>query len=75
MSNFRYKPEDYPYPLNEDMENVYKAYNKVDGLDDDYLEYYVGRVHLTLKQAAVAHVLSTKKVEEMQKYFWGLLDK
>lgn len=75
MHNFKYNSKDYPYPLNVDMENVYKAYNKEDGLDDDYLEYYIGRVHLTLKQAAVAHVLSIEKVKEMQKYFWGLLDK
>lgn len=53
------------------MEKVYKAYKDK---DIDYLEYYIGMIHLTLKQAGVAHVLSPTTVKEMQEYFWLLLN-
>ena len=72
FEEFKYKPEDFPYPLNEDIEKVYKAYREK---DMDYLELYVGDIYLTLKHAGINRVLSDVKVHEMQQYFWWLLDK
>jgi len=69
--NFKYQPKDFPYPLNEDMEKVYDAYNRKDRID---LEFAVSDVYLTLKHAGVNGVFSADKVKEMQIYFWGLLD-
>lgn len=68
---FKYNPVDYPYPLNEDMEKVYKAYQEH---NITYLECYIADLHLTLKQAGVVRFFSQEKVREMQKYFWGLLN-
>ena len=42
---FKYAPCDFPYPLNEDMEKVYDAYNRKDRID---LEFAVSDIHLTL---------------------------
>lgn len=53
------------------MEKVYKAYSE---RDTSYLECYIADLHLTLKQAGVAHVLSPTTVKEMQEYFWSLLN-
>lgn len=71
FEEFKYKPEDFPYPLNEDIEKVYKAYREK---DMDYLELYVGNIYLTLKHAGINRVLSDVKVHEMQQYFWSILD-
>lgn len=70
LKNFKYNPEDYPYPLNEDMEKVYKAYKEH---NTTYLECYIADLHLTLKQAGVNRYFSDEKVREMQNYFWSLL--
>ena len=69
IEEYKYNPADYPYPLNEDMEKVYKAYRVK---DIGKLEAFVQNLYYSLKQARRDNILSDVTVNEMQQYFLKL---
>ena len=69
LKEYTYNPDDYPYPLNEDIEKVYQAYREENA---GKLEAAVQNLYFTLKQARRDNVLSDVKVNEMQQYFLAL---
>ena len=62
----KYNPSDYPYPVNEDMEKVYKAYDSKSEID---LIYYTDDLYYSLKHLGIYNIIPKEKVEEMQIYF------
>ncbi len=73
-----YLPEDFPYPLNEDMAAAYAAKEKSD-FDPDNSELYrllkdaVYQVKLTLKSLKITGWVDPVEAESIEAYFWGLL--
>ena len=68
---FRYNPSDYPWPLNEDMENVYDAYRNKNSV---VIMRFVDDVHFSIKNAWRAGIVTFDEMKNMQGYFWNLLD-
>ncbi len=66
MKSHKYNPQDYPYPVNEDMEKVYNAYENNLKVD---LIYYVDDLFYSLKHLGMYHIISEEKMYEMQNYF------
>lgn len=69
LEEYKYNPADYPYPLNDDIEKVYKAYREK---NIGKLEAAIQNLYFTLKQAKRDNILSDVKVNEMQQYFLAL---
>ena len=70
LVKFKYKPSDFQYPIKDCMEKIYEAQiNK-----SIMLEYYVGDMHLFLKQAILDRSIDPVTAKEMQDYFWGLVE-
>ena len=69
LEEYKYNPDDYPYPLNVDIEKVYKAYREK---NIGKLEAAIQNLYFTLKQAKRDNILSDVKVNEMQQYFLAL---
>lgn len=66
MNLYKYNPEDFPYPVNEDMRKVYSAYNNKSKID---LIYSVDDLFYSLKHLGRYNIISEEKMYEMQAYF------
>lgn len=68
---YKYNPADYPYPLNESMEKVYKLYEEKNTL---LLIYAIDDLYYDIKNLQTYKIKDPQTVREMQNYFRGLLD-
>lgn len=71
ISAFRYNPKDFGYPINEDMENVYKAYLTK---DKAALFCAIDILYFSLKDLTTYKIMPANQVREIQDYFRGLLN-
>lgn len=74
----KYDPNDFPYPLNEDMQAVYDAKEVSDADPNDEAKYYwlkkaIYELTLTMKSICIDGRLRPDKRDELADYFWGLL--
>jgi len=74
----RYDPNDFPYPLNEDMEAIYVAKEVSDAAPDDSAKFYalkkaIYETTLTMKSICIDGRLRPDLRDEMADYFWGFL--
>lgn len=74
----KYNPEDFAYPLNEDMQRVYDAKVVCDNDPDDKLKYIrlssaIYDLTLTMKALCVEGRLRPDIRDELSTYFWGFL--
>lgn len=67
----KYNPADFPFPLNESMEEVYTLHDKG---DTDYLFSAVQNLFYDIKDLYTYKKLPLEEVKEMQNYFLGFLD-
>lgn len=68
---YQYNPNDFDYPVKEDMENVYEAIRQRD--KEAYI-YHLGNLFYSLKHLGTFNVIPMSKIREMQDYFGGLYD-
>lgn len=74
----KYLPEDFPYPLNEDMAAAYAAKEKFDFDPENSNLYWslkdaVYQVKLTLKSLKTTGWVEPSLAEEIEEYFWSFL--
>lgn len=74
----RYDPNDFSYPLNEDMQAVYDAKEVSDADPNDDAKYYglkkaIYEMTLTMKAFCVEGRLRQDIRDDLADYFWGLL--
>ena len=67
---YKYKPSDFPYPINESIEKVYKLHDEKQTL---LLSLAVDDLYYDLKNLQTYKIMDAHKVREIQNYFRGLL--
>lgn len=74
----KYEPNDFPYPLNEDMQAVYDAKEVSDADPNNEAKFYalkkaIYETTLTMKSICIDGRLRPDKRDEIADYFWGFL--
>lgn len=74
----KYEPNDFPYPLNEDMQAVYNAKEVSDADPNEEAKFYalkkaIYETALTMKSICINGRLRPDKRDEIADYFWGVL--
>lgn len=78
MLDKKYLPEDFPYPLNEDIQAIYDAREILDRFPDDDMKLYllkkaIYEMTLTMKSMCVEGELRQDTRDDLADYFWGFL--
>ncbi len=73
----KYDPNDFEYPLNEDIQAIYDAKAEFDKNPNDDWKHYllqktIYRAGLTMKSFCSCCIMSAETRSEMMDYFWGL---
>lgn len=68
---YKYKPSDFPYPLNESIKEVYALYEK---RDTDNLIPALNNLYFDLKDLYTFKKMPLEEVKEIQDYFRGLIN-
>lgn len=73
----KYKPDDFEYPLNEDIQAIYDAKEDYDKDPDNRWKYYllqksIYMAGLTMKALCSCRSMTEETREELLDYFWGL---
>lgn len=74
----KYAPEDFPYPLNEDIQAIYDAKEVSDKDPDDFMKFYLLKKAIYDMTLTMKTLLSTGSFREdtrddLANYFWGFL--
>lgn len=74
----KYAPEDFPYPLDEDMSVAYAAKEALTLDPTNSKKYWtlkdaVYQVKLTLKSLGITGHVDPIQRDEIEDYFWGFL--
>lgn len=74
----KYAPEDFPYPLNEDIQAVYDAKETLEKNPDDAMKFYLLKkaiydMTLTMKSLCIVGSLRQDIRDDLADYFWGFL--
>lgn len=67
---YKYNPADFPYPINESIEKVYKLYDEKSAL---LLSFAIDDLYYDLKNLQTYKIMDAQKVHELQNYFRSLL--
>lgn len=74
----KYAPEDFPYPMNEDMQTVYDIKEALDNDPEDKIKFSrlslrIYDLMLTMKSLCITGELRSDTRDELTDYFWGFL--
>ena len=74
----KYEPNDFPYPLDEDIQAVYDAKKNSDKDPDSSWKFYllkeaIYNMCLTMKSMCITGELRPDVRDDLSDYFWGFL--